>query len=117
LRKLFTLWRRTGKAARALAKTAEASAKELIADFPEDEPTEADLKEIQLKLRALEAPLSALRDKEEALRNVFWLSVREEFPIADGKSLAICKGFKVAWFEEDKKDRSPIIGAIVIPIP
>lgn len=70
--------------------------------------------ELKARIRQAEADLTLLRDEETALKKMFWLSVKKEFPSAkDRPIIGVCKGFKVFWKEEEER-KSPGIDIIFL---
>ena len=100
LRKLFTLYRKTGQATTATMKTARKAVKEILIELPE-EANHTDLEKAEKKAKELEALICLAREREDAVREAFWISVKDEFPEAKNRSLAVCKGFKVALTEKE----------------
>jgi len=97
LKRLFTLWRSVDA---NFHKLAEESEKLIPAILPRDQRVFEDLK---ARFRSAEVELNLLNDEETALKKMFWLSVRKEFPLAKDKSvIGVFRGFKIAWCEEEK---------------
>ena len=99
LKKLFTLWRKTGQATKAAKKVFAGSVKKVLIELPE-EPEPTDIAETEKKVEQLKRSVTLAEMREDAMREVFWISVRDEFPEANDKSLVVCKGFKVASTED-----------------
>lgn len=114
LKRLFTLWRKTGQVTRAATKTAREALKKIILELPA-EANDTDLDEAKKKAEQLETSICIAKEREDAMCQVFWVSVRDEFPGANDKSLAVCKGFKVAWIEGGKEPMPQTIG-VIIPV-
>ena len=106
LRKLYTLWKKTNRENRLTAqKVAEASVG-LVLGLPE-KLEKADLERVMKKIRTMRRELLVAEEKESALRQAFWVSVRGAFPAADGNALGVRKGFKVVWLEGEAEVRIP----------
>ena len=82
LRKLFSLWRQTQKCAEQLILEARYS-------------HNAD-EQKSLGTRAFE-----IQKKAEVLREIFWISVRDEFGLWNKDAIGVCRGYLVIW--SDKK--------------
>ena len=101
LKKFFTLWR---SVAVDFSKSEEECCKIVRAIFNADE---GDRKDLEARVMPAEAEFNLLRQEERALREMFWLSVKREFPSAKGKSaIRVCKGFKIIWREREEKKSS-----------
>ena len=47
-----------------------------------------------------------MQERAEALRGIFWISVKDTFGLWDNKgSVGVRKGFKVAWREKEEAPR------------
>jgi len=95
LKKLFTLWRKTGQATREAKKAATSALVKIMRELPE-EPSNTELDEAEKRAQQVESSIRLAKERENLMRQVFWFSLRDEFPGADGESLTVCKGFKVA---------------------
>lgn len=118
LKKLFTLWRKAGQETQAVAKKGAETSMQIVLNLQLDssvEPKKLDLEDMMEKVRVIEVQLANVKDREDALRLVFWLSVQDEFPAAGGNILAACKGFKIAWSEKEE-ERIPQVAGILIRI-
>lgn len=83
-------------------------------DKPDDE--EKVLEKAEKVVEEAENELALLEQRANALREAFWVSVRDEFPAANDKSLSVRKGFKVVTWVKEKEWSSRVVGAIVIPV-
>lgn len=111
LKKLFTLWRKAHQETKeAYKKTAEAY-KKIFFDFAAE--SKDDLENAMKESRALEGETSLAKQREDALRQAFWVSVRDEFPKAGDGTLAVCKGFKIVWLEEEEERVLKVAGVII----
>lgn len=108
LKKLFTLWRKASQATKAAKKTAAGGFKRILIELPE-EPQATDVKEAEKKAEQLKRSIRLAEERECAMREVFWISVRDEFPEANDKSLAVCKGFKVLSIEDEVTSMSQAV--------
>lgn len=86
LKKIFTLWKRTEKAATESLLEARYSAKD--------------------EKQADEAINQAIEKKEKAdlLQGLFWISLKDEFGLWDKGSVGVAKGFK-AYYSNAEKQR------------
>jgi hypothetical protein len=100
LKGLFTLWKRTEMDITKVAK----KALKAIYDFPISfSPDQKAVEELQKELEDIGIEASLIQGRAIALEEVFWVSLRDQFPEARGKSLGIRKGFQVVW-NEDKRE-------------
>jgi hypothetical protein len=108
LRKLFTLYYKVGK---EVVDSEMASFKAIMKIIgPLElmiEPKKSDIDEAMRKISDIQNKVFLLKEREEALKSIFWISVKNEFPILKrefiGKSLSVAKGFKVAWREPEEE--------------
>jgi len=107
LKRLLTLWQRVSQENQALAQKSIEIIERTIHDLPAIKPGDEEAKKIQAMLKAMVKQQSIAEEREEALRQVFWVSVWDEFPAAEGYSLAVCKGFKVVWYDKEKEKETP----------
>ena len=84
LKKLFTMWRQLG------LKCAEAK---LHMSF--------NVKGINI------ARCRELDSKAEAIKNIFWIAIYDEFELWDKSDIGVRKGFNVVWSDEDKSQHMP----------
>jgi len=113
LKKLLTLWRRVSRKNQELAKKGIEITDQLLRDLRTIKSDDEGLRKIQGMLNDMLKQQAVAEEREEALRRVFWISVSDEFPAAEGHDLAVCKGFKVVWYEEKKKEAPKLIGFVL----
>lgn len=116
LKKLFTLWRKTSQAIEAAKNTSTEALKKIVLELPTKELGVYEREEIKQKVRQVEMPLYLALERERATEQAFWISVMDEFPGASDKPLAVCKGFKVVWFEDRKKSVCPVCEGVEVVI-
>jgi hypothetical protein len=114
LKKLFTLY---AKSSEELMQVQMVDISKVLSGYPASgkrTDREAYLKEAQKKSEEMKAKMKLLKERYDLLKQIFWFSLKDEFPASAGKStVAVCQGFKVAWSESDEDSGMPII---VIPI-
>lgn len=88
LQKLLTLWRLTDRATEQCQIDMKYS-------------TDKDERE------KLHAKFHELRDKAEAVSNIFWIAVRDDFDLWGKESVGIRKGFTIVWSDSEPEDNLP----------
>ncbi len=97
LKGLFTLWKRTE---RDIVETTKKVLK-AIYDFPTSfTPDQKAIEELQNEFKDTEIEVDLIYGKAIALENAFWVSLRDQFPEANGKSIGVRKRFQVVWSED-----------------
>jgi len=91
LKKLYTLWMRAEKEMHQIMFKLR---------FEVDDPL--------VGLEEAKSILRKLSDESDALKAIFWVSVKEEHNLWDKPSIGIRKGWKIVWFpDEDDEPNLP----------
>jgi hypothetical protein len=99
LKRLFTLWQRTEIEVINISKKYFKA----LYDFPTFPlPDEKAIDELMKKLDEVVIETEMHKERAGALKEVFLASLRDEFPIANGKGIFVCKNFQVVCYEEEK---------------
>lgn len=62
-----------------------------------------EIKEVDCLIKKFRNEKFEAEKRLEALRNIFWVSVNEEFSLWDKNGIGVRKGFKVVWMDRDSK--------------
>jgi len=106
LKRLFTLWKRTEIDVTKVAKKALKAIYDFPISFSLDQKA---VEELQKELEDIAIEGALIQGRAIALEEAFWVSLRDQFPEAKGKSLGVRKGFQVVWNEDKEKSFLGII--------
>lgn len=103
LKGLFTLWKRTEMDVIEVAKKTLKAIYDFPSSFSSDQKA---IEELQKELEDIGIETDLIYGRAIALGEAFWVSLRDQFPEANGKSIGVRKGFQVVW-NEDKGEPFP----------
>jgi hypothetical protein len=99
LKKLFTIYHKTCKEVLIAKKAGNEAFMKIIFSLE----NESDMDKVRKDI----AQVFLIEEREKALKAMFWVSVKDEFPELKkeliGKALSVGRGFKVAWREPEEE--------------
>lgn len=107
LKRLYAVWRKRENSMHKLAADALFAAASIVADSGLIRDSES-CKKLDKDIKSMEAKVALLHEEEEALRSMFWVSVRDCFPELGAKTIGLRKGFKVVQLN----GKCPVCGEV-----